>query len=119
MPADVLQAATDNLSCRKLAAALPALIQKSMLQQYHNWRPDAGLTQNLKLAPQLALLTAHAVHDLSDVLEMLLELVFQGWGIGALPKSALVKGHWAGFLERLIGNLQTPIVFFEMFIRPI
>jgi len=62
---------------------------------------QAKLTQELQLAPELALLTAHAVHGARDVVEVRLQLLLQLRPVLALPQSPLVKRHWACLLHRL------------------
>ena len=60
----------------------------------------------MELAPQLALLTAHAVHGLGHVLEVLLQLLHQQVAILALPQAPLVEGHWTCRFQGLIVDLQ-------------
>ena len=59
------------------------------------------LTQKLQLAPELALLTAHAVHCARDVVKVRLQLLLQLRPVLALPQSPLIKRHWACLLHRL------------------
>jgi hypothetical protein len=65
----------------------------------------AALTQCLQLAPQLALLAPHAVHDLRDPLKCLLKLLPQAGTLLPLPQPALVKGQRARGMQLFVADL--------------
>ena len=62
------------------------------------------LTQELQLAPELALL---AVHGARDVVEVRLQLPLQRQAVLALPQLPLLKGHRASLPHRLTADLCT------------
>ena len=66
---------------------------------------EARLTQELQLAPELALLAAHAVHGTRDVVEVRLELALQLRPVLALPQPPLLEGHCTRLLHRLAAHL--------------
>ena len=67
------------------------------------------LTQELQLAPELALLAAHAVHGARDVVEVRLQLPLQLRAVLPLPQPPLLKGHRAGLPHCLAADLCTQI----------
>ena len=64
-------------------------------------------TKELELAPQLAFLTAHAVHNRSDVAETGLQLCAQLLGIISPPKLSFVKGERTRSLHLVRVHLHT------------
>ena len=67
------------------------------------------LTQELQLAPELALLTANTIHNAGYVLEGGLQLFPQCWCILALPQPPLVEWDWACLEQRLTAHLMQDI----------
>ena len=69
---------------------------------------ERAITQELELPPELALLTADAVHGLGHVLEVLLQLGLEERAVVTLPQPALVERHRTRGLQSVVLDLQRP-----------